>query len=204
MTGDSLELIRLRNNFYRDNYRRVMKLLLLLALVLVVALGTIFYLLSHRPSPQYFATTESGQVLNLIPLSAPMYNSTSLLSWAVDTATRAYNFSFVDYRAKLQSLQPRFTRDAWSQFLEAQKVNLKAVAGNQMIVSAVVSGPAVILHEGLLPDGSYAWRVQMRILTTIETASDTAQSGHLVSMLIKRVSTLEDPHGIAVAQFVGK
>ena len=42
MASDALELVRLRNNFYRDNYRRLMALLLMMSISLIVLVVGVF------------------------------------------------------------------------------------------------------------------------------------------------------------------
>ncbi|HRE30926.1 MAG TPA: DotI/IcmL/TraM family protein, partial [Candidatus Berkiella sp.] len=67
----ALELVVLRNNFYRDNYRRLM--LVCLGLICLTG-GLIYWGLyerTHKPLPQYFATTYDGKLIPLIPLSEP-------------------------------------------------------------------------------------------------------------------------------------
>ena len=70
----ALELIVLRNNFYRDNYRRLM--LVCLGLILLVAgLGYwAFYERINQPLPKYFATTYDGKLIALKPLNESNLN----------------------------------------------------------------------------------------------------------------------------------
>ena len=53
MRQDGLEMVLLRNAFYRDNYRRAVIIFLLVLAVNIVLLGTIFYKVSTPPAPQY-------------------------------------------------------------------------------------------------------------------------------------------------------
>ena len=203
MADDSLELIRLRNNFYRDNYRRVMKLLLLMSVVTILLITAIFYLIAHRPTPKYFATTQSGRVLQLVPLSAPLHTSKAILDWATQVATATNTYNFANYQAELQSLQPYFTETAWRDILEQlkQSGNLEGVEKNAMILNAVATGPAIMVYEGML-SGRYAWKVQVPLRISLHTASENSSRNNLVTMVIVRVSTLENENGIAVAQFI--
>jgi len=203
MTEESLELVRLRNNFYRDNYRRVMKLLLIMSLVMVILVLTMAYLFTHRPEPKYFATTQSGRVLQLVPLSAPMLSTEALLSWASQVAMGSYTYNFANYRQKMQMQETNFTSDAWQQFLVQLKDsgNLQAVDQRKINVSAVVSGAPVVVYQGML-DGRYAWKVQVPLLVTFVSASDRFQKNYMVTMVIVRVSTVQNQNGVAVAQFI--
>lgn len=203
MAEESLELIRLRNNFYRDNYRRVMKLLLIMSLAMVILVLTMAYLFTHRAEPKYFATTQSGRVLQLVPLSSPMLSTEALLSWASQVAMGAYTFNFANYRQKIQMQEINFTSDAWQQFLIQLKDsgNIQAVDQRKINVSAVIAGTPVVVYQGMLT-GRYAWKVQVPLLVTFLSASDRFQKSYMVTMVIVRVSTVQNQNGVAVAQFV--
>jgi intracellular multiplication protein IcmL len=203
MTDESLELVRLRNNFYRDNYRRVMKLLLIMSLAMVILVLTMAYLFTHRPEPKYFATTQSGRVLQLVPLSNPMLSTEALLSWASQVAMGSYTYTFADYRQKIQAQEVNFTSDAWQIFLTQLKDsgNIQAVEQRKINVSAVISGTPVVVYQGML-SGRYAWKVQVPLLVTFVSASDHFQKNYMVTMVVVRVSTVQNKNGVAIAQFV--
>ncbi len=203
MADESLELVRLRNNFYRDNYRRVMKLLLIMSCVMVVLVLTMAYLFTHRPEPKYFATTQSGRVLELVPLSTPMLTTEALLSWASQVAMGSYTYNFANYRQKIQQQEINFTSDAWQQFLIQLKDsgNIQAVDQRKINVGAVIAGAPVVVYQGML-NGRYAWKVQVPLLVTFVSASDRFQKNYMVTMVIVRVSTVQNQNGVAVAQFI--
>ena len=67
--AEIFELIRLRNHYYRSNYRHLIALLLFLLVILLVTVFTIYYMYSHRPEPQYYATKISGGITRLHPIS---------------------------------------------------------------------------------------------------------------------------------------
>lgn len=200
MADDSLELIRLRNNFYRDNYRRVMKLLLIMSIVSVLLICAIFYLIAHRPTPKYFATTQSGRVLQLVPLSSPLLTTQNVLLWASQVAAASYTYNFASYQADISALEPYFTNDGWQQYLGAVKENLRTIEQNRMIVSAA-AGTAIMAYQGML-SGSYAWKVQVPLRATFTTGSESFSRNYLITMTIIRVSTLENKNGIAIAQYI--
>lgn len=199
---DALELVRLRNNFYRDNYRRVVSALLIALLAIIVLVLAVIYLVIDRPAPTYFATTDSGNIIPIVPLDRPMVNDQSILSWATTAAVSAYTFNFLNYREQLQTASKYFTHEAFQNYMAKLKDsgNLDAVIKRQLIVTAVPGGAPIIVNEGLL-DGRYAWRIQMPILATYQSSSETKYSNPLlVTILIVRVSTTASPDGIAIAQ----
>lgn len=203
MTQDALTVVAMRNAFYRDSQRKII-LILLVSLLINFILGTLlFYLLTHPPAPKYFATSIDGRITPLYPLNEPNQSDSAVLQWANQAAIAAFTYNFVNYREELQASSGFFTAEGWTQFLTAleQSNNLDAVKAKKLIVSAVATRAPIILQKGIL-NGRYSWRVQMPILVTYQSASEFSQQNNVVTMLITRVSTLNSPRGIGIAQFV--
>lgn len=203
MAEDALAVVQLRNQFYQDSQRKVMLALLIAILANFLLGGLLFYVIAHPPAPKYFATSINGRVTPLFPLSEPNQSDSAVLQWANQAAIAAFTYNFVNFRDELQASSGFFTAEGWDQFLDAlqQSNNLDAVKAKKLIVSAVATRAPIILQKGLL-NGHYSWRVQMPILVTYQSASEFTQQNNVVTMLITRVSTLNSPRGIGIAQFV--
>ncbi|MBA4695843.1 MAG: type IVB secretion system apparatus protein IcmL/DotI [Legionella sp.] len=203
MAEDALTIVGMRNAFYRDGQRKIMLALLISLLINVVLVGLAFYLLRHPPAPKYFATTVNGRITPLYPLNEPNQSDAAVLQWATQAAIATFSYNFVNWREEIQASSDFFTPAGWSQFLNAlqQSNNLDAVRAKKLIVSAVATRAPIILQKGLL-NGSFSWRVQMPILVTYQSASEFSQQNNVVTLLITRVSTLNSPRGIGIAQFV--
>lgn len=203
MAEDALTAVALRNNFYRDGQRKMIFILLVSMIANLVLASSLVYILMHPPAPKYFATSINGRITPLFPLNEPNQSDSAVLQWANQAAIAAFTYNFVNYHTELQASSGFFTAEGWDQFLTAlqQSNNLDAVKAKKLIVSAVATRAPIILQKGLL-NGSYAWRVQMPILVTYQSASEFSQQNNVVTMLITRVSTLNSPRGIGIAQFV--
>jgi intracellular multiplication protein IcmL len=203
MAEDALEIVKMRRDFYRDSYRRVVSALLFMVFVTLLLVFTIYYLVSHRPEPKYFATSADGRITPIYPLTAPMVADSALLQWANQAAVSAYTYNFATWRKELQDASENFTPGGWSDFEAALKSsrNLETVISKKLVVTAVATGAPVILDRGIL-NGQYSWKVQMPLLVTYESASTLIQQPILVTMLVTRVSTVNVPKGIAITQFV--
>jgi len=203
MAEDALTSVVLRNNFYRDGQRKMILILLVSMIANFVLASMLVYLVTHPPAPKYFATSINGRITPLFPLNEPNQSDSAVLQWANQAAIAAFTYNFVNYRTELQASSGFFTADGWDQFLNAlqQSNNLDAVKAKKLIVSAVATRAPIILQKGLL-NGTYAWRVQMPILVTYQSASEFSQQNNVVTMLITRVSTLNSPRGIGISQFV--
>lgn len=203
MAEDALTLVKTRNDFYRDSYRKIVGALLLTVILMAVLGAALVYLATHPPSPQYFAVTKEGRLTPMVPLEQPNISPSALLQWANTAAIAAYTYNFVNYRQELQAASEFFTPVGWQNFMGALESsnNLAAVRAKKLIVTAVATGAPVVLQEGIL-DGVYSWRVQMPMLVTYQSASQFSQQSVIVTMLIKRIPTLHSARGIGIEQFI--
>lgn len=204
----ALERVMLRNNFYRDNYRRLMIVCLGL-IILTACLGSwAVYERASKPSPQYFATTYDGKLIPLLPLSEASLNDNQLLQWAVEAAVASYSFNYVNYRKALQDLRIYFTKVGYQYFLKALKEsnNLDAVISKKMIVTATPTGSAIILDKGLVKTGAdqgiYRWQVQLPMVVNFQSETTPITQYIILNMTIVRVPTLESPSGVGIASYV--
>lgn len=203
MKEDALQVVKLRNDFYRDNYRKVVAALLLSFFIVLTLAGALFYIVTHPPAPRYFATSNDGRLVPLIPFDRPNLTNSTVLEWANTAATAAYSYNFVNYRQALQQAADYFTPEGRQMFFNAVKSsnNLQAVIAKKLIVSAVATGVPVVLEQGVML-GRYTWKVQIPMLITFQSASQFSQQSVTVTMLIVRVSPLTSPRGIGIAQFI--
>ncbi|OGT50645.1 MAG: type IV secretion protein DotI [Gammaproteobacteria bacterium RIFCSPHIGHO2_12_FULL_41_15] len=203
MAEGAIEKVMIRNEFYRDGQRKTV-LILMVSMIVNLLLGSLLtYLMTHPPLPKYFATSINGRITPLFPLEEPNQSDSAILQWANQAAIAAFTYNFVDYREELQASSGFFTAEGWSQFLGAlqDSNNLDAVKAKKLIVSAVATRAPVILQKGVL-NGRYSWRIQMPILVTYQSASEFSQQNNVVTLLVTRISTLNSPRGIGIAQFV--
>ncbi|MES2998457.1 MAG: type IVB secretion system apparatus protein IcmL/DotI [Pseudomonadota bacterium] len=203
MKEDALQIVKLRNEFYRDNYRKVVTALLFSFFIVLILAGALFYIVTHPPEPRYFATSDDGRIVPLIPFEQPNLTDSALLEWANTAAAAAYSYNFVNYRQALQQAADYFTPEGKQMFFSAIKSsnNLQAVIAKKLIVSSVATGVPVVLEQGLMA-GRYTWKVQIPMLITFQSASQFSQQAVTVTMLIVRVSPLESPRSIGIAQFI--
>lgn len=67
MPQDRMQLIADSSQFYRNNYRRLIKFSFILIGVMFLLLGTLFYQYMTRPSVNYFVTTTDGRLVEIFP-----------------------------------------------------------------------------------------------------------------------------------------
>lgn len=191
------------NETYRDSYRRILVVLLGMVLVAIAQTAILGLMVWGTGTPNYYATTVTGRVIRIYPLSEPVVTNSYLLQWAETVGRSSYNLDFVHYQDQIDQLKTYFTPQGWQKFMEALNASgdLDAITQNKLFVSAVVNGPAVILLQTELR-GRYVWRVQMPLLVTYTSASDKHEENIILTMDIMRVEVLDAPKGILVNNFI--
>lgn len=81
-----LGTVVVRNEFYRDGYRSLLKLAILMALIIIALVIAIFGIVgSRKPENRYFATTEDGRLIPMVPLNQPNLSTPALMSWVAQS-----------------------------------------------------------------------------------------------------------------------
>jgi intracellular multiplication protein IcmL len=188
--------------FYRHGYRRILIALIALGIVCVSLAATLVIQTFSERQPSYYATTTAGQVIPIQSLAMPVVSNQYLLEWAQLAVRRCYNLDFLNYAKQLHEASTYFTTAGWESFTTAFNGRgvLKKLRENKLFMSAVVNGAPVILAQDVVR-GRYVWRVQMPVLVTFTSASETRQSSMLVTITIMRVPVLDAAKGMQVSSF---
>ncbi len=200
---DPLVSVQLRNNFYRENYRKLIMGLIASVFINFMLGSLLLYLIDSPPKPYYFATTLDGHITPIFPLSEPNQSSESVLSWASLAATAAFTYNFSNYREEFQAASGFFTGNGWRQFLDALKDsnNLDAVLAKKLIVTAQQVGKSEVMQEGHVK-GIYAWQIKVPLMVTYQSTTQFTQQRVNALLVVMRVSTLNAPDGIGIEQLV--
>lgn len=199
----ALELVLLRNAFYRDNYRRAVLGLLLLVIINVLLAGIVIYKLVTPPAPQYFATTADGRMINWHPLSDPAVPGAYVTQWAANAVRQSFSLDFIHWRHQLQNASDNFTNYGWKMFLAALKKsnNLTTLTSLKMVSSATIMGAPQILKEEVV-DGRYAWKIEMPILVTYKNGQRSIPMPMDITLIVLRVPVQDSPSRIAINNFL--
>ena len=215
---DPFELVRLRNCFYRDSYRRLILLLLLTLMTLSISAYIVYYMYSHKPAPQYFATNISGGIVPLVPLNQPSLQQDEVNLWGVRAVQAALNLNYVQYRTQLSNALGTYFTDRGSQaFQKALKdsLNLENLVANNLIqIASPTAAPELLgAYVGKSGDykGRYTWVIKFPIELTFWKGGSAQSSEYImVQLAIMRSSVLVDnlaknidaTRGIAINQII--
>lgn len=199
-----LGTVVVRNEFYRDGYRTIFKVNLILSVCVIALIGVMYYVVQiHQPQHYYFATTEDGRLIPMVPLSQPNLSRPALTSWVAQATTEVMTFGFNDYRRRLQDASRNFTKRGWESFTQALQRSriIETVEVNQQIITAAPSGAPVLEQEGLVA-GRYQWVVKIPLVLTYQSGAKTYNTSLLVTVVVVRVPRLESPSGVGIEQWI--
>jgi intracellular multiplication protein IcmL len=201
-----LDAVITRNIFYRDGYRNLVKLAIVQALVILVLIISLAITIAvSRPQDRFFATTSDGRLIRMIPLAESNMTDAAIISWAARAASDVMTFGFHDHQKRLQETAIYFTRRGWQSFSLAlnQARILDSVEANQQVVTAAPQRAPVIVQQGLVA-GIYRWIVEVPLVVTYQSGTAQQSSTLNINMVIVRVSTLDNPAGVGIQQWVAR
>jgi len=193
-----------RNEFYRDGYRSLLKIALIQVFVIIGLIGAMYMVIqTHQPENRYFATTEDGRLVPMIALSEPNMSAPALMSWVAQSSTEVMTFGFNDYRRRLQESSRNFTRRGWESFTQALQRSriIEMVEANQQVVTAAPQGAPILESQGLVA-GRYQWVIQIPMVLSYQAGSASRSDSLLVTVVVVRVPRLESPNGIGIEQWI--
>lgn len=200
----NLGAVVIRNEFYRDGYRSILKLAVFQSMIILALILAMFFVIYvNQPENRYFATTEDGRLIPLTALNEPNLSNPALMSWVAQSATEVMTFGFNDYRRRLQEASRNFTRPGWESFTQALQRSriIEMVESNQQVVTAAPAGAPVLKSEGLIA-GRYQWQVQLPMILSYQAGSKTRSDNILVTLVVVRVPRLENPNGVGIEQWL--
>ncbi|PZQ49130.1 MAG: type IV secretion protein IcmL [Micavibrio aeruginosavorus] len=204
MDTSGLGRVVVRNEFYRDGYRLALRVAVIQCFVIFGLIGAMFFIIYvHQPENRYFATTEDGRLIPMVPLTQPNLSTPALLSWVAQAASETMSFSFSNYRRNLQEASRNFTRSGWESFSAAlqQARIIESIEANTQELSAVPRGAPILKSEGIVA-GQYQWVVQIPMILSFVSGSKSRAENWLVTIVIVRVPRLESPNGVGIAQWI--
>lgn len=193
----------LRNEYYRDGYRLALRVAVIQSFVIVGLVFAMFFVIKvHQPENRYFASTVDGRLIPMVALNQPNLSNPALMSWVAQAATETMTFGHHDYRRRLQEASRNFTAGGWASFLTALQSAriIESMEANSQVVSAAPRGAPVLRSEGVV-NGQYQWTVQIPMVLSYESGSKVRSDNWLVTIVVERVTQLESPNGVGIAQW---
>lgn len=202
---DAIATVLNRNAFYRDGYRlllRISAIQLVVIALLIAGIVTVF-MMAHTKQI-YFATTSDGRIISIIPLNEPYRSDADVVAWAAGAAQNTMRFDYINYRNSLQQAHDSyFTPDGWESFNRALKESniLDSLQQYKLVVSLKVNAAPEIANKGNM-NGVYTWDLRFPITIGYDGNQPPQASKATLILRVERVSTLQNPEGISIKQWV--
>ncbi len=201
--SERIAQVMMRNDFYSDGYK-TMRLVAFIQFLVVVAVivGVVYFVNSHKTEHVYFATTDDGRMVTIVPINRPNLTTPALMSWAAQASTEVMTFGYHDYRRRLNESSRHFTRIGWDSFMSAlDKARIiEMVENQQMVVTSSPRSAPIILSEGVV-NGRYQWVIQLPISVSYQAAGKNKAEKFLIDLTIVRVPQLENPNGVGIERW---
>lgn len=190
------------NDFYQNAYPKVLQSLgwLTVSAFFLLLVNVYYVFFPHKT--QYFMVQQNNSPQLTPALDSPIVARTEIVRWASQAVISIYTFDFSNWEVRIKEAASVFTSKGFERFQDALKLGgtLAGVVDQKLQVTAVVTQPPVILAQGML-GGRYSWKVNIPVLLTYTSSSETRQRAIYVTMVITRVSVLDTPRGYAIEQF---
>jgi hypothetical protein len=199
---EQFELVRLRNHFYRDSYRRLTFIMVGMLVIVGMCLSIVYYLINHQPQPRYFATNIYGGIVPLKPLNEPIPDE-EVVQWASRAVARALTFNYIQYQTQLQeAVNVYFTPFGGKMYLKAIQDALlldNVIKNKYLLVAEPLSAPRIINSTAVNPSPSnaepYFWEIQVPIQVSFYNASGTGSNFlQMVTLTVVRSSYFTEEH----------
>lgn len=192
-----------KNTFYRDKFRKMMKLITLLVISAILLLSTFIFQSLKREKVTYYGSSTNGEQTPLHALSDPVLTEQLITQWASIASKKVYQLNFEDYSSQLDAMKIYFTKAGWSSYNDAMQSSglLSDIKSRKLEVDAIVTDDPVVKDTGLNHGVRY-WDVEMPVLVSFSSASVTGVSKKLIiRMRVVRSKDIAAPSGLQIEHF---
>lgn len=198
MAEEEQQVVRLRSEFYRDGFKTVLIALVLVFLAIAALLALSIHLFLSKPAPLYFKTDNEWRVLAPVPLNQAYLSDADLLQWVGQALTASFSYDFLKYKAEQQGNLQYYTSKGWDNLLgqlNNYHEDYNSLQTSRQFVTAQLSGAPFILNKGVLPEGKYAWKVQIPM--NLSYSSGIKHSLVIIALVV-RIPTLNYLYGVGI------
>lgn len=197
-----VETVKLRNDFYADGFRSLLKVVVWEAIaivVLVVALATVSIIRRDR----LLAQSQDGRIIEPVTMDKPLYTDDWVLQWASTAVRHIMTFDFNDRKMRWMDNKVYFLDAGWAGFLAAdKKSNLSAAVDQSKLVLKTAMDEAPLVTSYGQYEGKFYWQVQIPVLSTYEGNGGYRQSyKYLVKLTVMQVPLTEKAQGLGIFAF---
>lgn len=203
------EQVIARNVAVDSIYRKLIGLALIATLAAIIAVVSALSLAAKKVPPQFVPVLPDGRMLPLVPLDKPNMSQALVADFALEAVRALNTYDYINWISQFNEAQRYFSPQGWKAFdAELQGVaTMKAVESRKMVVSVRPTGDVRVVWEGVAPNGTYVWKVEVPVSIKY-TAHIDMQGGSggnkqegVATLTLSRVPTTNNPRGIAIQAY---
>lgn len=201
----STEIIRLRDDFYRDGFHMTwLSIALTLGAIGLLIIVSLYFFL-HQVLPITFPVYDGFRVRGDVPVDKSYVPAADLVQWVSTVVPELFSTDFINQDQYLQNVGHYFTANGWAKYTNVVNIfmNHDDIVKNKYFISPTAAGAPVILNQGII-DGKYAWWVQMPINVSYSGGVDgiVRHTKLITQTLVIRVPTLNNLTGISIENII--
>lgn len=175
--------------------------LCLVVVIISISFSVFVYVTSMNKEPKYFTKNQNGEYYEMLALDQPSFEDSWVSQFAVDALVRTFNFSFADYKMRLNDAYSKYYtrmgRTSIQQRLDS-KLILKSVIQNELFFSMAITEAPIIQNRGVI-DGQFIWEVHAKGVLTYRNSKGSPSSQKIkIVCWVVRVDNSEFPSGMAI------
>ncbi|MBI3418531.1 MAG: DotI/IcmL/TraM family protein [Proteobacteria bacterium] len=202
---DAIQTVMIRNSFYRDGYRGLLKVALVQGAAIITLITIIIILvLTANVKHVFFATNVDGRIMPIEPVDEPYFADDQVITWTAKTAREVMQMDYLNYRTHLDEVNPRFTQTGRLDFQNALKDSrlIEAIEEKKLVSQLKIEGAPQVLKKGIGKNGTYSWYLSMPISIVYDGQDAPQPVRGVLQVRVDRVNFLEIPDGIAFGQWI--
>ncbi len=200
MAEEELQVVSLRDDFYRDGFYKALGAFALLLIAIILLSAASLYLQFSKPSPVEFVTGDEFRTVAPVPINQAYLTQPDLMQWISERLPALFRYDFVNYNRDINTNMRYFTDNGWKNYQDLLKIYAdgNSIAASKLFVSAVPGGAPIMLNQGLLPGGVYGWWIQMPLNLSYSSRTTGNAIPLVAQVLVVRVPTLNNLSGVAI------
>ncbi|MEJ0061946.1 MAG: DotI/IcmL family type IV secretion protein [Alphaproteobacteria bacterium] len=180
-------------------------------IVIILSVGFLVAAPLLQPTQIYYVRRIGEPIGNeklLDPLPLPNLTTAAILSWSTTTVTELMTYNFANYNQRISMFADRFLPESWGLYVAAlaQADTINKFKERQLVLTAAPAEPPVMASEGINEETQeYEWKVQVPVILRYSTNNNKGVNSRTIVMLtLVRVSTLDNPYGIAIKTWTAR
>jgi intracellular multiplication protein IcmL len=196
-------ILNQRGNLQRTN-AILCRIIAAQLLLFAVTIAGFAWLGRPMVAPPVIVATTDGRVIKLPDTSQPIANKSQVLDWASKAILQLYDFTWINYRDRLQNASQYWSNKTWNEFWQSawdKTGNFKVAVEGRYIVNGIVTRSPIVTKEGPQENGIYSWLIELPLSISYQTANISRTQNVIAEIVVHRVPVTVRPDGLLIVRY---